>query len=89
MIKPRPGILLEAFDGSDRGFAFATEPPFGAFVLDAWSFTVLEALYSDTSDNIRQQLIEFGSVEYNSRICSNFNNTINRLKQLNLVEEVE
>jgi hypothetical protein len=88
MLKPKKNIVLEPFDGSERGFAFTTDNQIGAYVLDPWSFTVLEALHSDEAGNLRKILLDSSETENRDEVCSNFDQTINHLKKLGLIEEV-
>jgi hypothetical protein len=88
MIKPRQGLILQPFDGSDKCFAFTTDGQIGAYVLDIWSHTILEALQTETAESVLEHLTFEADATAAFKIAANFRQTIDHLEKLNLVERI-
>ena len=67
-------------DGCDRGFAFITEPPQSAFVLDEWSYTIIDCIHQDSFEYLESNL------PASEEFAQNLNKTIKHLVNLGLLE---
>jgi hypothetical protein len=86
MRRARADIILQPLHGSERGFAFRTETPTAAFVLDEWSFTILQALSTLQEDQVLDALSSAAFGLDTRLIKEQFLSTVEHLQGLGLLE---